>query len=78
MKREQKGEKKSKKREGSSRPHKLLVTLSDKEYNLMCSHLEKYRIQSKNRWARETLLAALWKKLEDDYPKLFDDIELRQ
>ncbi|MGL4781556.1 MAG: hypothetical protein ACRDD8_13005 [Bacteroidales bacterium] len=60
------------------RPNKLLLTFSDKEYAMLCEHLKKHRIQNKSRWARETILSILWKKLEDNYPTLFDDIEMRQ
>lgn len=78
MKKELQRKKSEKRSSKQERPHKLHITLSDREYELMCAHLEKHRIQNKNRWARETILSALWKKLEDDYPKLFDDIDLRQ
>ncbi|MGL5317715.1 MAG: hypothetical protein ACRC9Q_03345 [Bacteroidales bacterium] len=62
----------------SERPHKILLSFNDKEYEMLCAHLKKHRIQNKTRWARETLLLHLWKKLEDNYPTLFDEIEVRQ
>ncbi|MGL5787353.1 MAG: hypothetical protein ACRCX4_11125 [Bacteroidales bacterium] len=62
----------------TERPHKILLSFNEKEYEMLCAHLKKHRIQNKSRWARETLLSFLWKKLEDNYPTLFDDIEMRQ
>lgn len=53
-------------------------TLSDEEYNLMCSYMKKYKISNKSRWLRETVMAHILKNLDMDYPTLFGENEMRR
>ena len=44
----------------------------------MKRYLAKYKIVNKSRWYRETILAHVLKVLEEDYPTLFNENEMRR
>ena len=71
-KKKEKLQKKNEKRE-----HRVSFMLNDKEYNAIERHLHKYKITNKSKWYRHTVLAHVWKVLGEDYPKLFDESEMK-
>lgn len=61
------------------RHNKLTCLINDDEAHIVDSYLKKYKITNKSRWMRETLLAAIYKKIVlDDYPTLFNEHEMRR
>ena len=40
--------------------------------------LEKYKITNKSRWLRETILMFIHKNMEEDYPTLFGEHDMRR
>lgn len=46
--------------------------LNDKEHNTLNRYLEKYKIKNKSKFVREALMHTVIKRLEEDYPSLFD------
>ncbi|MDR1258783.1 MAG: hypothetical protein LBK65_05850 [Tannerellaceae bacterium] len=60
------------------RTHSVTFRLNDNEYETMQRYLDKYRIANKSRWCRETLLFHILKTLEEDYPTLFKENEMRR
>lgn len=60
------------------RIHNISFMLNDTEFKAVQRHLKKYKIDNKSNWYRRTILAEIWKKLEEDYPMLFDENEMRQ
>ena len=60
------------------RTHRVTVTLNDEEYGIVMRYLSKYGITNKTRWCRETLLLHILKTLEEDYPTLFNENEMRR
>jgi hypothetical protein len=40
--------------------------------------LRKYRISNKARWLRETVLAHIHQLMEEDYPTLFNEHDMRR
>ena len=59
------------------REHRIVFMLNDREYNAIERHLTKYKIKNKSNWYRNTILTHVWKILEEDYPTLFNEKEMR-
>lgn len=60
------------------RVHKVTFLLNDSEQKAVEHYLAKYKIYNKSRWYRETILAHILKTLEQDYPTLFNENEMRR
>lgn len=60
------------------RIHKVTFMLNDDEQNAVDRYLAKYKIANKSRWFRETILTHILKTLEEDYPTLFNENEMRR
>lgn len=60
------------------REHRMSILLSDEEQKLVDRYLEKYNINNKSRWLRETILVFIHKNMEIDYPTLFGEHEMRR
>lgn len=60
------------------RVHKVTFMLNDEEHKMVKRYLAKYKIINKSRWYRETLLSHILKMLEEDYPTLFNENEMRR
>lgn len=60
------------------RVHKVTFMLNDDEYKAVSRYLSKYKIANKSRWYRETVLSHILKTLEEDYPTLFNENEMRR
>jgi hypothetical protein len=44
----------------------------------VAAYLEKYKITNKSRWLRETILMFIHKNMEEDYPTLFGEHDMRR
>ena len=42
------------------------------------NYLRKYKISNRSRWMRETLITFIIKNLDQDYPTLFNEQEMRR
>lgn len=60
------------------RTHKVTFMLNDDEHKTVQRYLGKYRITNKSRWYRETILSHIMRTLEEDYPTLFNENEMRR
>jgi len=60
------------------RVHKVTFMLNDDEYSMIERYLGKYKIENKSRWYRETILSHVLRTLEEDYPTLFKETEMRR
>jgi len=60
------------------RNNKVMFSLSDEEQELINVYLKKYKISNKSRWYRETVMAFVLKNMEQDYPTLFEENEMRR
>ena len=67
-----------KKRSHSNRTKHLLFSLNEEEYALISSYMKKYKIENRSRWCRETIIAHVLRNLEQDYPTLFGENEMRR
>jgi hypothetical protein len=54
------------------RIHRQVFTLNDDENKALNRYVEKYKIQNKSKFLRETIMIAILKKFEEDHPTLFD------
>ena len=60
------------------RVHPVLFKLNDEEHKIVMRYLAKYNITNKSRWYRETILSHILKTLDEDYPTLFAENEMRR
>lgn len=60
------------------RVHKVTFMLNDDEHKVVERYLARYKIINKSRWYRETILFHILKTLEEDYPTLFNENEMRR
>lgn len=60
------------------RIHKVTFMLNDEEQKAVARYLGRYKISNKSRWYRETILSHVLKMLEEDYPTLFKENEMRR
>jgi hypothetical protein len=61
-----------------ARVHKVSFMLNDDEYKAVERYLTKYKIENKSRWYRETVLSHILRTLEENYPTLFKETEMRR
>ncbi len=62
----------------AKRMMRLTCFLNEQEYEFIDNYLKRYKIKNKSRWLRETLLLAIYKEIEGNYPTLFDEHEMRR
>lgn len=60
------------------RDKRLTVLLNGKESGLIEEYLNKYKISNRSKWVRETLILFIMQKMEQDYPTLFSENEMRR
>ncbi|MDL2211004.1 hypothetical protein LJB79_00280 [Bacteroides sp. OttesenSCG-928-M17] len=75
--------KRTKKRTGSlteysKRQARMTCLMSEEELRIVDRYLEKYKITNKSRWLRETILLFIHKNMEEDYPTLFGEHDMRR
>ena len=63
---------------GQPRVHKVTFMLNDDEHKAVKRYLSKSKIENKSRWYRETIISHILKTLEEDYPTLFRENEMRR
>ena len=64
--------------EFTKRERRMSILLSDEEQLIVDRYLEKYKITNKSRWLRETILMFIHKNMEEDYPTLFGEHDMRR
>lgn len=60
------------------RTHKVVFMLNDEEQKAVDRYLDRYKISNKSRWYRETVMAHILRVMEEDYPTLFNENEMRR
>ena len=60
------------------RHSRIVCLVSDEEMKIIDDYLKKYRISNKSNWMRETLLSFIYKNLDEDYPTLFGEHDMRR
>lgn len=60
------------------RTKRVVFTLNDDEHDLIKFYLKKYKISNCSRWYRETIISHILKNMDQDYPTLFEENEMRR
>ncbi len=60
------------------RHQRMVCLISEEESYIVDCYLKKYNITNKGRWIRETVLTFIHKNMEEDYPTLFGENEMRR
>jgi hypothetical protein len=60
------------------RQHRAAFMLNDTEHSIIEQYLQKYKITNRSGWYRRTILSHVWKVMEEDYPTLFNENEMRR
>ncbi len=60
------------------REQRIVCLMSDEEMRIVDRYLAKYKITNKSRWFRETILGFIHKNMEEDYPTLFGEHDMRR
>ena len=60
------------------RTRRLVCLVSEDEAAIVDRYLHRYKITNKGRWMRETMLAFICRAMEDDYPTLFNEHDMRR
>lgn len=62
----------------SPRSKHIGCLLSEEEARFVEGYLKKYRITNRSRWFRETILSSVMRAMEEDYPTLFNEHDMRR
>lgn len=62
----------------SVRKERFTFLANEEEKRMIDSYLRKYKITNRSRWIRETLITFIIKKLDQDYPTLFNEHDMRR
>lgn len=60
------------------RDQRMTCLVSEEEMQIVDRYLEKYNISNKSRWFRETILLFIQKNMDEDYPTLFGEHDMRR
>ena len=66
------------KKEVSTRAERYSFLVNPDAKQMIENYLRKYKIRNRSRWMRETLMTFIIKNLDQDYPTLFDEQEMRR
>ena len=66
------------KKDHSVRNERYSFLVNSTERQIIENYLRKYRISNRSRWMRETLITFIIKNLDQDYPTLFNEQEMRR
>lgn len=60
------------------RRKRMVCLMSEEELRIVDRYLERYKISNKARWLRETVLSHIYQQMENDYPTLFNEHDMRR
>jgi hypothetical protein len=64
-------------RNALKRTNRVAFVFNDEEMKALNRFFSKYKVQNKSRWMRETIMTSVLKQFEEDYPKLFEEREMK-
>jgi hypothetical protein len=59
------------------RTNRVAFVFNDEEMKMLNRFFDKYKVQNKSRWMRETIILSVLKTFEEDYPTLFREREMK-
>lgn len=57
------------------RKHKIAFLFNEMEQSAFENYCKKYKVANRSKFMRETIVTAILKQFDKDYPSLFDNIE---
>jgi hypothetical protein len=57
------------------RKHKMSFAFNELEQNALESYCKKYKVENRSKFMRETIVTAILKQFDKDYPSLFDQLD---
>lgn len=60
------------------RKQRMVCLMSEEEVQIVDRYLDRYKITNKARWLRETVLTFIHQKMDEDYPTLFNEHDMRR
>jgi hypothetical protein len=54
-----------------------VIHFNSKELTAIEAYCQRYRVMNKSQFMRETIITAVLKKFDEDYPTLWDDQQLK-
>lgn len=66
------------KKQNPIRKERYSFLVNSDERQTIENYLRKYKIRNRSRWMRETLITFIIKNLDQDYPTLFNEQEMRR
>ena len=66
------------KKEHSVRNERYSFLINSEEKQMIENYLRTYRIKNRSGWMRETLITFIIRNLDQDYPTLFNEQEMRR
>ena len=57
---------------------RMVCLMSEEEQRIVDRYLKKYKITNKSRWLRETIFMFIYKNMDEDYPTLFGEHDMRR
>jgi len=57
------------------RKHKLSFAFNELEQNALERYCKKYNVENRSKFMRETIVTAILKQFDKDYPSLFEQLE---
>ncbi|MDR0768810.1 MAG: hypothetical protein LBE71_02740 [Dysgonamonadaceae bacterium] len=61
-----------------TRVHRAVFLMNDEERQAIERHWSRYGITNRSNWYRSIILSHVLKVMEDDYPTLFSENEMRR
>lgn len=58
------------------RINKRVIAFNNKELSVIEQYCKKYKIDNKSQFMRETIIRTILKKMDEDYPTLWDGYQL--
>lgn len=59
-------------KEKFKRQHRQSFRLNEPEMKALTNYCKKYKVRNRAKFLRETIMTAVLKKFDEDYPTLFD------
>lgn len=66
---------KHKKDEKFIRKHKMTFLFNEMEQKALENYCKKYKVANRSKFIRETVVTAILKQFDEDYPSLFEELE---
>jgi hypothetical protein len=60
------------------RKYRVTFSFNELEFGTFKAYCKKYKVQNRAKFMREAIVTTILKKMDEDYPSLFDEHELNR